>query len=715
MLDNLKIAVNRQKKLIVIFLLTIFLPSITLSIFGIRSIRNERFRLARQLEDEHGKTATFLKNQIDSRFKKIEINLQNLAQYPSFSQKNYASIEEYLNNQFKDDRLIEHVFLVYKDEEPLFPLFLPVSPNREATASSPLSSEQTERLERAQGLEFNQKNFSEAAVLYKQIFSYAKNRDIQARMLNNIARCYTKLGNYNQAIQNYSRICQDYPESTTSSSLPLILIARIQIYRCCKSAGAHEEFLKNSLSLYRDLLQRQNNLNADQFSVYSSMVEKDISEFISDNSEDFEGKDYRQEFAALKDLHQNMDTEWQVVKHLKNSILPELQQRFIQQDTIPSNPFRHSKTIDQKDYLVITAAFPHEGAEDGFGLLGIKVNEDYLLNHEVNSILEDFPFSQDASLSISTLSGRILSEHGDSSAKLSTMTSYFDDNFPPWRVEFFSSGTKGSGVMNVRRSYYFWTILTVLVLMTFGTVLVVRTITHEMEVLRIKSDFVSSVSHEFKTPITSIKVLIERLQQGKVKSSHKKKEYYSIISKDADKLNSMVRNILDFSKVEEGRKEFVFQESDVAQLVKDEIENFKQVKIYAGIRIDLQIFPDIPRIYVDRDSFYLALDNLLENAFKFSLEKKEIWVEVKKDAENARVDVKDKGMGIPSGEMDKIFDKFYQGKNAAQQSIRGTGLGLALVKHTVEAHGGKVSVESKVGRGSTFSLVFPVKNKGGKP
>ena len=715
MLDNLKIAVNRQKKLIVIFLLTIFLPSITLSIFGIRSIRNERFRLARQLEDEHGKTATFLKNQIDSRFKKIEINLQNLAQYPSFSQKNYASIEEYLNNQFKDDRLIEHVFLVYKDEEPLFPLFLPVSPNREATASSPLSSEQTERLERAQGLEFNQKNFSEAAVLYKQIFSYAKNRDIQARMLNNIARCYTKLGNYNQAIQNYSRICQDYPESTTSSSLPLILIARIQIYRCCKSAGAHEEFLKNSLSLYRDLLQRQNNLNADQFSVYSSMVEKDISEFISDNSEDFEGKDYRQEFAALKDLHQNMDTEWQVVKHLKNSILPELQQRFIQQDTIPSNPFRHSKTIDQKDYLIITAVFPHEGAGDGFGLLGIKVNEDYLLNHEVNSILEDFPFSQDASLSISSLSGRILSEHGDSSAKLSTMTSYFDDNFPPWRVEFFSSGTAGSGVMNVRRSYYFWTILTVLFLLTFGTVLVVRTITHEMEVLRIKSDFVSSVSHEFKTPITSIKVLIERLQQGKVKSSHKKKEYYSIISKDADKLSSMVRNILDFSKVEEGRKEFVFQESDVAQLVKDEIENFKQVKIYAGIRIDLQIFPDIPRIYVDRDSFYLALDNLLENAFKFSLEKKEIWVEVKKDAENARVDVKDKGMGIPSGEMDKIFDKFYQGKNAAQQSIRGTGLGLALVKHTVEAHGGKVSVESKVGRGSTFSLVFPVKNKGGKP
>ncbi|MCJ7580395.1 MAG: HAMP domain-containing histidine kinase, partial [Candidatus Aminicenantes bacterium] len=337
------------------------------------------------------------------------------------------------------------------------------------------------------------------------------------------------------------------------------------------------------------------------------------------------------------------------------------------------------------------------------------------LNHEVNSILEDFPFSQETSLSISTLSGRTLFEHGDSSAKLPTMTSYFDDYFPPWRVEFFSSGTKGSGVMNVRRSYYFWTILTVLVLLIFGTMLVVRTITHEMEVLRIKSDFVSSVSHEFKTPITSIKVLIERLRQGKVNSSHKKKEYYSIISEDADKLSSMVRNILDFSKVEEGRKEFVFQESDVAQLVKDEIENFKKVKIYAGIKIDLQIFPDIPRIYVDRESFSLALVNLLDNAFKFSLEKKELFIEVKRDAEDVRVDIKDKGLGIPSGEMDKIFDKFYRGKNAVQQPIRGTGLGLALVKHALEAHGGKVLAESKVGQGSTFSLVFPVRNKGSKP
>jgi len=714
MLENLRIAVKRQKKLIVIFLLTIFLPSIALSIFGVRSIRNERFRLAQQMEDEHRKTADFLKNQISSRFADIEITLQNLAQYPSFGQKNYASIEESLNNQFKDDQLIELVFLVYEDEEPLFPLFLPVPPNRAPTALSLQNSEQRERLDRAQRLEFSQKDFSGAAILYEQVSSRSEGRDIQARMLNNIARCYTKLENYDKAIQNYSRVCEEYSQCTTSSLLPLDLIAKIQIVRCYRSKEANDRFLASAINLYRNLLQRQWYLDADQFNTYSSMIAKDISEYLSVDGGDLEKEGYSQEFEGLKELHHKMKEQWQIVNNIKSFILPELQRRFSLQAASTSNPYRHSRTINQKDYLVIACAIYQEEREEAQGLLGIKIDEDYLLNHAVNSILEDFPFSQEVSLSISALSGRILSEYGNPSTKEPTVTTYFDESFPPWRVDIFSVGKGGLEVMDLRKSFYFWTILTILVLLTFGAVLVIRTVSHEMEVLRLKSDFVSSVSHEFKTPITSIKALIERLQQGKVKSSHKKKEYYSVISQDADKLGSLVRNILDYSKVDAGRKQYFFQQTDMAQLVKEEIGNFKRDKIYAGIKIETQISQDIPGLDIDREAFSLALNNLLENAVKFSPERKEIFVEVKRDAENVMVDVKDKGMGIPSGEMDKIFDKFYQGKNAAQQSIRGTGLGLALVKYTMEAHGGKVLVESKVGQGSTFSLVFPVRNKGSK-
>ena len=714
MLDNFKIAVKRQKKLIVIFLLTIFLPSIALSIFGVRSIRNERFRLAQQMEDEHRKTADFLKNQISSRFADIEITLQNLAQYPSFGQKNYASIEESLNNQFKDDQLIELVFLVYEDEEPLFPLFLPVPPNRAPTALSLQNSEQRERLDRAQRLEFSQKDFSGAAILYEQVSSRSEGRDIQARMLNNIARCYTKLENYDKAIQNYSRVCEEYSQCTTSSLLPLDLIAKIQIVRCYRSKEANDRFLASAIELYRNLLKRQWYLDADQFNTYSSMVEKDISECMSNNLEDFKGEDYSQEFEGLKELHHKMKEQWQIVNNIKSSILPELQRRFSLQVASTSNPYRYSRTIDQKDYLVITAAFPHEEAEGVFGLLGIKVNEDYLLNHEVNRILEDFPFSQEVSLSISALSGRILSEYGNPSTKEPTVTTYFGESFPPWRVDIFSVEKGDLEVMDLRKSFYFWTILTILLLLTFGAVLVVRTVAQEMEILRVKSDFVSSVSHEFKTPITAIKASIERLQRGKVNTFNKRKEYYSIISRDADKLSSLVRNILDYSRADVGRKQYFFQETDVIRIVEEEIGSFERDKIYAGIKIHLQISQDIPRIEMDREAFSLAFRNLLENAVKFSTERKEILVEVRKDTENVRVIVKDRGMGIDSGDTDKIFDKFYQGKNLGGKNLGGTGLGLTLVKHVMDAHGGRVLVESEVGEGSTFSLIFPMKQKGSK-
>jgi signal transduction histidine kinase len=235
-----------------------------------------------------------------------------------------------------------------------------------------------------------------------------------------------------------------------------------------------------------------------------------------------------------------------------------------------------------------------------------------------------------------------------------------------------------------------------------------------MEVLRVKSDFVSSVSHEFKTPITAIKTSIERLQQGKVKTPDKRKQYYSIISRDADKLSSLVRNILDYSKVDAGRKQYFFQETDLAQLVKEEIGNFERDKIFARIKIGTKISSDIPCVDIDREAFSLALNNLLENAAKFSPGRRVIFVEVRKEAENVRVDVKDIGMGIDPGEMNKIFDKFYQGKNAARQPIRGTGLGLTLVKYVMEAHGGKVSVKSEIGKGSTFSLIFSIRQRGSK-
>ena len=283
--------------------------------------------------------------------------------------------------------------------------------------------------------------------------------------------------------------------------------------------------------------------------------------------------------------------------------------------------------------------------------------------------------------------------------------------FHPWRIEAYSVENKVTGLIGLHKSFYFWTILTLILILSFGVVLIVRTVAHEMEVLKIKSDFVSSVSHEFKTPLTSIKALTERLMKGKVKDQAKMNQYFSVISQDTDKLTRLVGNILDFAKIEEGKKEYDFEETDMSKWLDQTIENFRKENLQREIKINSQIPTDIPYLKIDKNALALAVNNLLDNAIRSSRKKNEIEVIVKRDENNLIIKVKDYGIGIPNDELDKIFEKFYQGSNAIRLSTKGTGLGLTLVRHTIEAHGGEVLVESKVDQGSTFTLLLPIKNK----
>jgi signal transduction histidine kinase len=711
MFENLKIALRKQRKLIIIFFLTIFIPALLLGIFGIRAIRNERFRLAKQVENENRRATDFLKTQINSRLIELESGLQKLAQYPSFSEKNHQAIKGLLSNQLADNNLIEQIFIIYKSEEPQFPLFEPSYVETVSFSPILLDGPQREKLKRAEEYEFKQKKYRGSILLYQELFNLLKEKNHQAQMLNNIARCLTKLKSYRQAINNYSKISNDYPESTTSSRLPLALIAGLQIVDCYQKLGDATNSLKSSLNLYRDILQKPWSLNEDQFKIYSSLAEETITRIFSENPKDFPLEEYKKEFEHLKIMHQSRIDQWQIINDIKQDIIPELRRRLSQAKGYSPSPIRHSKAIEDRNFLISAVMIPDESGKNSSGLLGLKIKNEYLKDDVLSEIIENIQFGENTNLVISNLSGQVLLGNKDQAAPPPAITEFFEDNFPPWRIELFASKTGGLGLIELKNSYYFWTILTLIIVLIFGAFLIVRTISHEVEVLKIKSDFVSSVSHEFKTPLTSIKALAERLKEGKVKDQSKAEQYFLVISQDTEKLTRLVKNILDFSKIEEGKKEYEFVETDVAQFIAQQIENFRKIEIQKGVKIHAQIPKDIPHLFVDRDALSQAIINLLDNASKFSADKKEIYVNVKSDTENVIIEVKDQGIGIPQDEINKIFDKFYQGKSTLRHSVTGTGLGLTLVRHIVEAHGGRISVESKVGQGSTFSLIFSIKGK----
>ncbi|MBV8050563.1 MAG: HAMP domain-containing histidine kinase [Acidobacteriaceae bacterium] len=245
-------------------------------------------------------------------------------------------------------------------------------------------------------------------------------------------------------------------------------------------------------------------------------------------------------------------------------------------------------------------------------------------------------------------------------------------------------------------------------LLAGGIVLTHRNITREMALARLKSDFVSNVSHELRTPLSLIRLYAETLEMGRLKSPEKYQEYYSIIRKESERLTALISNILDFSRIEAGRKEYDFRETDMRELVHNTLESYRYQIEQHGFAFEEKIGQDVPPMRVDREAIARSLLNLVNNAMKYSQDQKFIGVNLFRDNGSVKLEVEDHGIGIPTNEQAKIFEKFYRVGDPLVHNTKGSGLGLSLVRHIVQAHGGEVAVDSAPGRGSKFTITLPV-------
>src|SRR5713101_4640243 len=243
-----------------------------------------------------------------------------------------------------------------------------------------------------------------------------------------------------------------------------------------------------------------------------------------------------------------------------------------------------------------------------------------------------------------------------------------------------------------------------------GLYLVYSNVRREVHLARLKSDFVANVSHELKTPLALIRLFAETLELGRVPSEEKAQQYYRVINKESHRLTQL-NNILDFSRIEAGRKEYRFAPTDVARVVREVIESYRFQIEQQGFELALDIAEDLPLVPADEEALGQAILNLVNNAIKYSRETRSIRIQVRREGSKVLVSVTNRGIGIPRGEQKKIFEKFYRGEDSLVHETKGSGLGLPLVQHIMEAHGGSVEVESAPGKGSTFTLVLPVERK----
>ena len=259
-----------------------------------------------------------------------------------------------------------------------------------------------------------------------------------------------------------------------------------------------------------------------------------------------------------------------------------------------------------------------------------------------------------------------------------------------------------------KQDYVFGTLILALVATTIiGTIGTLVVLYREAYVSRLQTDFVNKVSHDLRTPLTSIRMFVETLQLGRLEDPARREEALAIISSETERLSALITRLLDWARMESGKRSFDLRRQPVGPIVDDALRAVEPQRLQTGAKVIRTLAPGLPQIYVDRDALSGVLVDLLQNAFKYTGPEKRISILARAAGPSVEIVVEDNGPGIPGSDQKRIFDKFYRGKDPLDRTIEGSGLGLSMVKHILKAHGGKVSVRSELGKGAAFTVLLP--------
>lgn len=243
--------------------------------------------------------------------------------------------------------------------------------------------------------------------------------------------------------------------------------------------------------------------------------------------------------------------------------------------------------------------------------------------------------------------------------------------------------------------------------LALGVVYTARTLYREARLSRLKTDFVSLVSHELRTPLTSIRLFIETLELGRVENPEQTRQVLAMLSKETARLSEMIEGVLDWARIESGKQAYHREPRLVQELLDASLAAFRAQRASAPLEPLVELEANLPPVQIDLAAVAGALLNLLQNAYKYTGEDKRILVRARKERRGVAIEVQDNGIGIAPKEQKRIFERFYRVDDLLARRTEGSGLGLSIAQRIVQANGGRITVRSRLGEGSTFTIHLP--------
>ncbi len=671
---------SRRQKIMLYYTLAVVLPGIFLGYMAYRGIRNDQaLREKESLRRLEMNSQDFF-TAIDSSFVQFMNEQTADSMLSRFKKGDPSLLALFVKDTGGSKKLIIHQLLY------LPAALLPVEPEQQSPPSN---------LKEGLRLEFIEHRFSEALRFYQDKTLKTTNPAEKIQALVASARLYNKMNQFEQAKALYDVIRKDYPGSLLNGQIPLGLIAGLEILKINQANGEKDEMKNNSRQYLELLLHPPCEYDETQF----DMFYQSLKEIIPKTD------------PVIDSLFAKLDTQRARTDYLIR-ILSET-------DVIAPNVNNHFK--DSKNGI---SCIPINSAELAAVYLlwdknnGVQTGMVIDFPAYVKSISEKLIHKLDpdssVNLKIEENNGRLIF-----SKVIKEETGYLSFPFPEYLPQcklLLSENKPGfmATLLKAGSGIYLFIFILIALLMILGFVFTIYTLNVELRLNKMKSEFISNVSHELKSPLTSIRMMTEMLHHNRVQTEERKSAYYSAMLEESEHLSHLIDNILDFSRIDDDRKKYDFVDLDLDELLQKFLESTRKRLPESGFEIRYNRSYKVPVIQADKNAILQVFYNLVDNAIKFSGTSRQIDINLFPGDNELLFCVKDYGIGISSKDQEKIFDRFYRGDEPQRIGIKGSGIGLTIVKKIIEAHGGHLTLESRPGEGSTFNVHLPI-NKNREP
>ena len=701
-----------QRRAVILFAASLLILSVVLVFFAVREVEREKLLKEKEIEGEGQRLVETIDGRARSLIGEAEKRVLQAAKKVRGDADPVQAAGD-LKEPLADIPIVSEVFFVDDEGRVVFltarPLFL-LPGEKPRFKEVPRSLENDERWKRAEAAEFRLNDLSLAASLYQGLAAKTADPALDAFLLNRLARCYAKSGKLEKALDTYRQQLRIGVPGLASDGIPLETVALYQIGSIYLQRGHRAEAAGAFLDLYQGLVDSKWALSRTQYESFRKLTE-DRFRGVAGKMESPLRAEWDGRLQALKKIEEERLARTGILEKIRGRMIPRMRLDVRELDPASGKFLRLAEPTDSG--LLLASFLPL----DAKATLGLLLDPQALAHGLSTPDLGNQGPGEGLSVVIVDESGRTVagpglvspeeSEKGEDAQLL--FTGAFTDSFPPWAINVYRSGVGAvERQFRLRRNIYILSLVVVIAALSFGGFLAIRSTAKELKLARLKSDFTATVSHEFRTPLTSIRYMAELLERGRVRDEARKQQYYETITGESERLSRLVENLLDFSKIEAGMKEYRMEETDIAVLSADVAGRFRRQAALKDFTLETEIADGLPVISADKDSLSRAVFNLLDNAVKYSGANPRIVLRAWSGEDAVCFQVEDHGIGIGKSEQKKVFEKFYRSKSALESDVKGSGIGLPLVEHVVRAHGGKVSLESEPGKGTRVTIRLPV-------